>query len=182
MKTMVTAFRFSVLAMLLGGLVYPLAMTVLSQCVFPVEANGSLIRKDDGMVIGSELLGQSFTKPEYFHSRPSVNSYDGANSGGSNFGATSQKLISRITQDTAAYRQTNQWEKPVPIDAVTASASSLDPHISLANALAQVPRVAQARQIPQVTVHQRVMEMAEDAFAESPYVNVLRLNLALDRQ
>ena len=182
MQTIFTAIRFALLMMILGGLVYPLAITALGQVLFPTEANGSLLKRQDGTVMGSTLIGQNFTRPEYFHPRPSVNSYDAANSGGSNLGATSKKLIDRVTQDTATYQKTNQWEKPIPIDAVTTSASNIDPHISLANALAQAPRVAATRQTDVKTIERLVRNLVENTLVESPYVNVLQLNLALDRQ
>jgi K+-transporting ATPase ATPase C chain len=176
------AIRFTILMLVLGGILYPFAMTGLGQALFPHLANGSLIRQN-GQVVGSELLGQPFTKPEYFHPRPAVNGYDASNSGGSNLGSTSKKLMNRVSRDAAAYQQENQINQAIPVDAVTASASSLDPHISLANALAQAPRVAAARHLTVAEVQQLISRYQENpALAESPYVNVLILNLALDKQ
>ena len=180
---MFTAIRFTILIMAMGGLFYPLAMTGLGQMLFPNQAQGSLIQQPNGHVIGSHLIGQAFTKPEYFHPRPAVNGYDASNSGGSNLGATSQKLMDRVHQDSKAYQQENPTQVAIPVDAVTASASNLDPHISLANALIQIPRVAQARHITPAKVKQLVTALAErHLLAQAPYVNVLELNLALDQQ
>jgi K+-transporting ATPase ATPase C chain len=168
--------------MILGGLIYPLAVTGLGQWLFPEQANGSLILHKNGVILGSSLIGQPFTQPQYFHPRPSANAYDGSNSGGSNLGPTSRKLFERIRQDSIIYRDTNGLPagRALPVDAVTASASGLDPHISLANAQLQIPRIASARNLPMKTVNQLTYRYVEDKFAESPYVNVLRLNLALD--
>lgn len=180
---MFTAIRFTILILALGGIIYPLAMTGLGQILFPNQAQGSLIKQPTGQIVGSRLIGQVFTKPEYFHPRPAVNGYDASNSGGSNLGATSQKLMDRIHQDSKAYQQENPTQVAIPVDAVTASASNLDPHISLANALIQIPRVAQARHIAPAKVMQLVTTMTErHLLAEAPYVNVLELNLALDQQ
>lgn len=180
---MFTAIRFTILIMALSGLFYPLAMTGLGQMLFPNQAQGSLIQQPNGHLIGSRLIGQAFTKPEYFHPRPAINGYDASNSGGSNLGATSQKLMERVRQDSVAYHHENPTKAAIPVDAVTASASNLDPHISLANALIQIPRVAQARHIAPAKVKQLVTTMTERSLlAESPYVNVLELNLALDQQ
>ncbi|HEY9687399.1 MAG TPA: potassium-transporting ATPase subunit KdpC [Coleofasciculaceae cyanobacterium] len=180
---MFTAIRFTILILTLGGILYPLAMTGLGQVLFPHQANGSLTRLSSGQVVGSELLGQAFAKPEYFHPRPAVNGYDASNSGGSNLGATSKKLIERLSQDAAAYQKENQRNQAIPVDAVTASASNLDPHISLANALAQAPRVAAARHLSVAEVQQLISRHQEyPPLAEAPYVNVLILNLALDKQ
>jgi K+-transporting ATPase ATPase C chain len=179
---MLTAIRFTILILVFGGLIYPFAMTGLGQLLFPAQANGSLIKQPTGQVVGSSLIGQAFTRPEYFHPRPAVNGYDASNSGGSNLGATSKKLIDRVSRDAAAYQKDNQDKQAIPVDAVTASASNLDPHISLANALLQVPRVANTRHLAPDTVKQLVEKMAaKQLLAEAPYVNVLTLNLALDR-
>lgn len=178
-----TAIRFTILILVFGGLIYPLAMTGLGQILFPIQANGSLIKQANGQVIGSSLIGQNFTRPEYFHSRPAANSYDASNSGGSNYGATNKKLIDRVLQDATAYRKENPASLSIPVDAVTASASSLDPHISLANAFEQAPRIANFRHVDVAAVRQLILKEQEHPFlAESPYVNVLTLNLLLDRQ
>lgn len=180
---MFTAIRFTLLILALGGLIYPLTMTMLGQAFFPVQANGSLIKQPAGQVVGSRLIGQAFTQSKYFHPRPAANGYDASNSGGSNLGATSQKLIARISKDTAAYQNENPAKHSIPVDAVTASASNLDPHISLANALIQASRVANARHIDLDQVNGIVKKIAKKPLlAEAPYVNVLELNLALDRQ
>jgi potassium-transporting ATPase KdpC subunit len=169
------------------GVGYPLLMTGISQSVFPKQANGSLIKAGD-KTIGSELIGQSFSRPEYFHSRPSAagNGYDPLASGGSNFGPTNQKLIDRVKVSMAEFRKDNpDFQGPIPADLVTTSASGLDPHISPASAQAQVARVAKARGI---SIDQATQMIAR--FTEPPdlgllgeaRVNVLKLNLALDQQ
>jgi K+-transporting ATPase ATPase C chain len=174
---MFVAIRFTLLILVLMGLLYPLALTGLGQAFFPQQANGSLIHNATGQTIGSSLIGQGFTKPEYFHPRPA------ANSGGSNLGPTSKKLIDRITVDATSYQSKNQTQQAVPVDAVTASASNLDPHISLANALRQVPRVAHARHVTPESVKTLVMELSEKPLlSEAPYVNVLKINLALEKK
>jgi K+-transporting ATPase ATPase C chain len=180
---MLIAIRFTVLMLVICGFLYPLALTGLGQALFPAQANGSLLFDPQGHLIGSKLIGQSFTQPKYFHLRPAVNSYDASNSGGSNLGATSKKLIDRVQQDATAYAQENAVNMSIPVDAVTASASSLDPHISLANAIRQLPRVANARHLPIATVKQWLDQMTEKpVLAERSYVNVLRLNVLLDQQ
>lgn len=181
---MKTAFRFSLMIFVLLGLVYTLIVTGLGQLVFPHQANGSLIQNAEGRVIGSQLLGQAFIQPQYFHPRPSANGYDAANSGGSNYGATSKKLIERVTADATRYRETNQT-KTLPLDALTASASGLDPHISIENALAQVPRISQARRLTRDSLESIIHQNSECHFLNQMsdtcnIVNVLKLNLALD--
>jgi K+-transporting ATPase ATPase C chain len=178
---MLQALRFTLIIFLLSGVVYPLAVTGLGQALFPEQANGSLIRNEDGVVIGAKLIGQNFSRPEYFHPRPSANGYDGANSGGANYGATNRKLIERIQAEMKVYQHNNASTSAVPMDAVTTSASGLDPHISLENALNQVPRVARARHLPPTEVKKLVLSQQEKSlFNKMACVNVLRLNRTLD--
>ena len=173
------------LAVILCG-VYPLMVWGIAQGAFPRQANGSLI-KPGGEIVGASLIAQRFGGPTYFHPRPSAagKGYEAANSGGSNLGPTSQKLIETVKEHISAYRTINELEPriPIPADAVTASGSGLDPHISLENALLQAPRVAKARHLNEEIVKRKVAAHAEGRdlgiFGE-PRVNVLMLNLDLD--
>jgi len=182
-KHLVTAFLMTVATTVLLGVVYPLVVTGLAQAFFHDKANGQIIYRQ-GQAVGSRIIGQAFTGPRYFHSRPSAagNGYDAANSNGSQLGPTNQKLIDRITADAATARSENPG-RPVPIDLVTTSASGLDPHISPEAAEFQVVRVARERGLPEETVRDLVQKHTErrdlGLFGE-PRVNVLALNLALD--
>jgi K+-transporting ATPase ATPase C chain len=185
MKQLMIAVKATILLTVLTGLLYPLAVTGLAQILFPHQANGSLLVVN-GKTVGSELIGQSFTKPEYFHSRPSAagNGYDGLNSGGSNYGPTNQKLADRVRDDVQKFRAENPgYTGPIPADLLTASGSGLDPHISPDSAEAQVARVAAARGVSADTVRQLVAAHTAGRqyglFGE-PRVNVLELNVALD--
>jgi K+-transporting ATPase ATPase C chain len=182
-QPLVALVVFSVLT----GLVYPLVMTGLAQVIFPEQANGSLIRDESGTVVGSRLIGQTFSSAAYFHSRPSAagDGYDGSASSGSNLGPTSADLQVSVEERVATYRDVNGLADDVlvPVDAVTASASGLDPHISIANALLQLPRVAAVRGLSEDEVRSLVDEHTEGRFLGilgEPGVNVLELNLALD--
>ncbi|HUE62173.1 MAG TPA: K(+)-transporting ATPase subunit C [Chthoniobacterales bacterium] len=191
MKELFSEIRSAVFATLVLAIVccglYPLVVFGISQTLFRDKANGSLIVDSDGTVRGSKLLAQSFTADKYFHPRPSAagTGYDAANSGGSNLGPTSQKLNDAIKDRIDAYRKENglSGSELVPADAVTASGSGLDPHISLRNAELQTPRVAKARAISDEKMR-RLIEQNTDGrdfgVLGDPRVNVLRLNLALD--
>lgn len=190
MQKLVTEIRTSLiatfsLALILCG-IYPLLVWGVAQVGFPEQANGSLIVRKD-VVIGSQLIAQRFSDAHYFHPRPSAagTGYDAASSGGSNLGPLSQKLIDLVTQRIVNVRTENNLPVDVliPADAVTASGSGLDPHISVANAVLQAPRVARARGIPEETVFRMVEEYTEGrtlGFLGEPRVNVLMINLALN--
>ena len=186
LRQLTPALRMTALLTLLTGLIYPGVVTGLCQLLFRQPANGSLIERQ-GQVLGSTLIGQQFTRPEYFHPRPSAagsGGYDATASSGSNLGPTSQKLYDRMKTAASEFRKENpDYAGPIPADALTASGSGLDPHISVANAEAQSARVAQARHLDKPHVDKLIVSATEPrsfgVFGE-PRVNVLRLNLALD--
>lgn len=167
------------------GLAYPLSVTGIGQLLFPAAANGSLIERD-GRVIGSALIGQSFTDPRFFRPRPSAagEGYDASQSGGSNLAPSNRMLINAIAERTAAAARDSNG-RPIPIDLVTASGSGLDPHISPESAVIQIPRIVRERQISEDVVRALIsahIEPPDLGFLGSPRVNVLKLNLALEER
>jgi K+-transporting ATPase ATPase C chain len=189
MKTILVALRVTIVTLVVTGLVYPFLMTGIAQVLFPWRANGSLIIGEKGQVLGSELIAQGFANPAYFQPRPSAageKGYDGASSSGSNLGTTSKKLQDRITEDLKRLKEENpDAAQPIPAELVTASASGLDPHLSPEAMLWQVPRVAKARSLSTDRVRAVVNANVEGrtfGILGEPRVNVLLVNLALDRQ
>jgi K+-transporting ATPase ATPase C chain len=187
-KQAVISLVMLIMFTVLVGFVYPLVITGLAQLFFPHQANGSLITQN-GKIVGSELIGQNFASLRYFHGRPSAagqNGYDASNSSGSNLGPTSKVLMDTINKNAQQVRQENGLppDAQVPADLVTASASGLDPDISPGSAFLQAPRVAKARNLPEDQVHALVASHVEGrqwGFLGEPRVNVLELNLALDK-
>lgn len=182
------AFRLTLIMTVLTGLLYPIFITGLCQLLFSQRANGSLVKRD-GRVVGSILIGQSFTRTEYFHPRPSAagqDGYDATASGGSNYGPTSQKLFGRVKEAVEKFRDENAaYTGPIPADLLTASGSGLDPDISPASAGAQVDRVAKARGVSPLEIRRLIethIQSREFGFLGEPRVNVLGLNLALDQE
>ncbi len=186
-RQMLPALRMAIVLTVLTGLIYPGIVTELCQMLFPNQANGSLVYKD-GRVIGSSLIGQNFTKPEYFQPRPSAagNGYDATASSGSNLGPTNQKLVDRVKVSADKFRKENPtFSGTIPADLLTASGSGLDPHLSPESADAQVERVAQARGASPQDIRALVEQLTEGrdlGFLGEPRVNVLRLNQALDEK
>lgn len=179
--------RIKILMTLLLGVIYPLAITGICQVFFPHQANGSLITAG-GRVVGSELIGQNFSRPEYFQPRPSAagnDGYDATASGSSNYGPTNKRLIERVKASVEKFRKDNpDYQGPIPADLVTASASGLDPHLSPDSAWAQAPRVAKARGVDVERINQVMAQFTQRpdlGILGEPRVNVLKLNLELDR-
>jgi potassium-transporting ATPase KdpC subunit len=185
-KNLITAILYTAVTTILLGLVYPLVVTGLAQLMFKDKANGQLITKDS-RVIGSRIIAQPFTGPQYFHPRPSAagtNGYDATSSGGTNWGPTNQKLIDRVKSDVTSLQAENAG-KAVPVDLVTASGSGLDPHITPAGAAFQISRVARARGISESDLRNLLAQHTEGrqfGFLGEARVNVLELNLALDEK
>ena len=182
-STLITAIRYTIVTTILLGIVYPLVVTGIAQITMRDKANGQLITRN-GAVIGSAIIGQTFTSDKYFHGRPSAagSGYDAANSGGSNLAQSNSALVDRINAAVAAYQKQNPG-KPVPIDLVTTSASGIDPDVSPAAALYQVPAVAVARHLPEDEVRKLVeahIQGRQFGVLGEPRVNVLQLNLDLD--
>ncbi len=188
-RTFVIACRTACFTLILTGVAYPLLVTGLAQLLFPEKANGSLVKDERGQVVGSELIGQNFSHPAYFQPRPSAageKTYDATASGGSNYGNTSQKLRDRVISELERLKKGNpEAASKVPAEILTASASGLDPHLSFAGARWQAPRVAKARKVSPERIEAVVRNYLEGrdlGFLGEPRVNVLLLNLALDRQ
>jgi K+-transporting ATPase ATPase C chain len=185
-KQLGTSIRLTIVSVILLGLIYPLVMTGIAQVSFPHQANGSLVERN-GKVVGSEIIGQLWTKPEYFHGRPSAagkNGYDPTSTGGTNFGPSSKKLIDSTKATIAALKKENPDARgPIPMDLITSSGSGIDPDISPEAAAYQAPRVAAARKLNVRTVDDLIAQHTQGrvlGFLGEPRVNVLELNLALD--
>lgn len=184
-KNLLIAVMMTIVTTVLLGIVYPLLVTGIAQAIFPHKANGQLISQN-GKLVGSSIIGQPFVGPTYFHSRPSAagTGYDATASGGTNLGPTNKTLIARVDQDSKALQAENPGV-PVPVDLVTTSASGLDPHISIAAADFQIPRVAKSRGISEEQLRRLVAAHTEGrqfGFFGEPRVNILELNLALDAE
>jgi potassium-transporting ATPase KdpC subunit len=181
MTSLKKATLLFIVLFIVTGLVYPFAVTLIAGLAFPSQAHGSLIVDNNNTVIGSTLIGQNFTGPQYFQSRPSASGYDPTASGGSNLGPTNPVLLELIANRTSALREAGATG-PIPSDLVMASASGLDPHISLESALVQVPAVAKARNLPEEELRALVLSESINSPFTGPYVNVLSLNQALDEK
>jgi len=185
MKHITTTLKLFAILMVVVGVIYPVGVTVLAQLFFPEEAGGSLLYDTGGNITGSALIGQPFSDPKYFWSRPSATSgypYNPLASGGSNLGPTNKDLIGQISNRTELLKSSG-IQAPVPSDLVEASASGLDPHISMQSALVQIPRIARARNLDEKTLSKLVLEHVEErqfGFLGEQRINVLKLNLAID--
>jgi K+-transporting ATPase ATPase C chain len=182
-KHLITALLMTITMTILLGLIYPLLLTGMAQVLFHDKANGQILHRN-GEAIGSRIIGQPFTSAKYFHSRPSSagTGYDAANSGGTNFASTNQKLIDRVQADAKSLHDENPAQ-PIPVDLITTSASGLDPEISPAAAEFQIPRVARERGIPEASLRDLVQKHTSQrdlGLLGEPRVSVLELNLALD--
>ena len=182
-KHLITAFLMTIVTTILLGVIYPLVITAMAQVLFRDKANGQ-IRYRNGKAIGSRIIGQPFNSAQYFHSRPSAagNGYDAANSGGTNYAATNQKLIDRVRSDAGTLHQENPAQ-PIPVDLITTSASGLDPEISPAAAEFQITRIARERGMPESSIRDLVQKhtyQRDFGLLGEPRVNVLELNLGLD--
>jgi len=185
MRNLTAAVLMTIVTTIILGVIYPLAMTGIAQVVFPDKANGQLVERN-GTVVGSRIIGQGFSSPGYFHSRPSAagTGYDAANSAGSNLGPTNKKLVDAVKANVETARKENPTA-PVPIDLVTTSASGFDPHITPASAAFQLPRVASERGMSEADLQRLVTAHTEGrqfGFLGEARVNVLELNLALDNE
>lgn len=184
-RNLITSILYTIVSVIVLGVLYPLLMTGLAQALFPKKANGQLMTKN-GVIIGSRIIGQPFTGASYFHGRPSAagsTGYDASSSGGSNYGPTNKKYIDRVEDSVADFQKENPGVS-VPIDLVTTSASGLDPDITPAAAAFQIPRIAQARGLSEERLRQLIAQHTEQrqfGFLGEPRVNVLELNLQLDK-
>jgi K+-transporting ATPase ATPase C chain len=184
-KNLITAVLMTIATTVLLGILYPLVVTGIAQLIFPKQANGQLIQGNDGVIVGSRLIGQPFSGPAYFHSRPSAAGaagYDATASSGSNLGPTNAQLIARVSGDVTKLQAENPGTA-IPVDLVTTSGSGLDPDITPAAAQFQIRRVAAERKIPEAEVERMVLENSQNrqwGFLGEPRVNVLELNIALD--
>jgi potassium-transporting ATPase KdpC subunit len=180
MTSLKKATLLFIVLFIITGLVYPITVTLIAGLLFPDQAHGSLIVDNENRVIGSTLIGQNFIAPQYFQSRPSASEYDAASSGGSNLGPTNPVLLELVDNRKSVLRKAGVTG-PIPSDLVMASASGLDPHISLESALTQVPIVAKARNLPEEEIKALVLSESVDSPFNGAYVNVLSLNRALDK-
>lgn len=181
MKQIKTSFLIFIVFSIITGLIYPLCITAFAQIACPYKANGSLLTVN-GKIAGSEPIGQSFSKPVYFHGRPSAVNYDGGTSGGSNLGPTNKKLFDRVEASIKQIQLENKISsnEKIPADLVLASSSGLDPHISLSSAQLQAKRVAEARGLSGEAVNDLIVKNTENQFLGRQVVNVLKLNISLD--